>query len=207
MKKINIPSSENFRKVIEEYFQFFEISECVYRGTMKEFSQKRLANLTETDTKRILEPFLIMWGRMSRVLGRDGCEIVREKITHLSNQLEKYRNKSLIDLNIKKEKQDIIFIFNEFKNTKATSRNVGQTATSKILHIINPQMFPMWDTKIRSKYGLYTGSASDYIDFLIETKRWLLDKNLKDELDDLSNQYQLSKLKIIDQYNWYIVSR
>ena len=95
-------------------------------------------------------------------------------------------------------------IFNEIKNTKVTSRDVGPTATSKILHIINPQLFPMWDTKIRVKFGLNPGYSSDYINLLTESKRWLSNDKLKLELETLSKKHHKSKLKILDQYNWYI---
>ncbi len=203
MKSPTIPSSDFFRKAIEEFSRIYDISECLYIGTMKEFAKKELDKLTEIDAKRILEPFLITWGRMSRVLGKKGCDIARLKIIELSDKLEKYRHNSLEDFNINKEKKYLIEIFKEIKNTKATTRNVGQTATSKILHIINPELFPMWDTKIRIKFGLYHGSASDYIDFMTETKRWLSSDELKHELEGLSNKYQKSKLKILDQYNWY----
>lgn len=204
MKSPTIPSSDIFRKAIEEYSKIYEISECLYIGTMKEFSIKELDKLTEIDAKRILEPFLITWGRMSRVLGKNGCDIVRLKIIELSDKLEKYRLKNLLDFNIDVEEKHLSKIFNDIKNTKVTSRDVGPTATSKILHIINPQLFPMWDTKIRGKFRLYYGSASDYIDFMTEAKRWLSYSELKPELETLSNRYQKSKLKILDQYNWYI---
>jgi len=141
---------------------------------------------------------------MSRVLGKNGCDIVRLKIIELSDKLEKYRLKNLLDFNINVEEKHLSKIFNDIKNTKVTSRDVGPTATSKILHIINPQLFPMWDTKIRGKFRLYYGSASDYIDFMTEAKRWLSYSELKPELETLSNRYQKSKLKILDQYNWYI---
>ena len=203
MKSQTIPSSDIFSKVIEEYSKIYDISECLYIGTMKEFRKKELDKLTIIDTKRIIEPFLITWGRMSRVLGKNGCEIVRLKIIELSDKLEKYRSKHLISFNIKEEKKHLIEIFNDIKNTKATSRDIGQTATSKILHIINPQLFPMWDTKIRGKYRLYSGSASDYIDFMTETQRWLSNDELKHELEAFSKRFKKSKLKILDQYNWY----
>ena len=204
MKHLTIPSSDIFRKVIEEYSKIYEISECVYIGTMEEFSRKELDKLTEIDTKRILEPFLITWGRMSRVLGKNGCDIVRLKMVELSDKLEKYRFQNLIDFKINEEEEHFVQIFNDIKNTNVTSRNIGQTATSKIFHILNPQLFPMWDTKIRGKFRLYYGSASEYIDFMTETKRWLSNDELKPELEALSNRYQKSQLKILDQYNWYI---
>jgi len=204
MRIIRIPSPEVFRRAITEYSKLYELSECLYIGTMKEFKERELDKLMEIDTKRILEPFLIMWGRMSRVLGKNGCEAVRLKIIELSSQLNEYRHSNLLDFNVKEEGKSLRNIFNEIKNTKATSRDVGPTATSKILHIINPQLFPMWDTKIRGKFGLYYGTSSDYIDLLTELKRWLSDDSLKPELEILSKKYHKSKLKILDQYNWYI---
>jgi hypothetical protein len=46
---------------------------------------------------------------------------------------------------------------------------------------------------------------ADYIDFMTETKRWLFYEELTQELEALSKRYQMSKLKILDQYNWYTV--
>ena len=60
MRILGIPSSEIFRKVITEYSKLYELSECLYIGTIKEFMEKDLDKLTEIDAKRILEPFFVI---------------------------------------------------------------------------------------------------------------------------------------------------
>ena len=54
---------------------------------------------------------------------------------------------------------------------KPDYKNFEPTATSKTLHIINPNIFIMWDDEIKAHYGFYIGSGREYVRFLIEVKR------------------------------------
>ena len=202
-KDIKIPEINIFINTVSKYSKQYKLTEHIYIDAIKNFKQRKLSELTKKDTISILEPFLLKWGRMSRVLGKKGCEKIRIKIVELNNQLIKYREITLLDFDINEEKEEIKRIYNIFKSIKAINRKVGQTATSKILHIINPELFPLWDSKIRPKFGIYSGNASEYIAFMIEQKRWLSDENFKISVDKLANKYGVSTLKVIDQYNWY----
>ena len=85
--------------------------------------------------------------------------------------------------------KDIYEIFREIKG-------IEQTGASKLLSLRNPELFVMWDTKIRKKYNIDNkGTAEDYIKFLqIIQKRF---KHLKWESKDKTFT------KAIDEYNFY----
>ena len=142
-KDIIIPNITYFTNIVSQYSKQYKLTEPIYINAITNFKQRKLSELTELDTTNILEPYLLEWGRMIRVLSKKGCEKVRIMIVELSNQLVKFQGISLLDFDINEEKEEINRIYAQFKNTKAKNRNVGQTATSKILHIINPELFPL----------------------------------------------------------------
>lgn len=202
--KKSVPSPAEFEDIISKYAEIYELSECIYLNVIKEFSKiKDLSQLKIIDTKRILEPFLLTWGRMSRVLGKNGCDLIRKKIIELSNILHRFRSLKLSTINLGKEKNQIIKLFKHISSLKSKTRRVGPTGTSKVLHLINPDLFPMWDTKIRIKFKFYKGDAEEYFQFLSILKHWINDSNLKVKLNVLKKKYHKSYIKLIDQYSWY----
>ena len=99
-------------------------------------------------------------------------------------------------------------------NRKLTKR-YESTATSKILHVLRPQLFVMWDTAIRSGYAVKEGSESS------EYGSWFLPRMQREareavdsyaaetkserrvavqELEKLGGERPITKL--LDEYNW-----
>ncbi len=103
------------------------------------------------------------------------------------------------------------------------AKNFGPTATSKLLHIINPDLFIMWDDGIRIRYWIQNNEIFDsgrgYCLFLIETKRIaerLVEEcrerfNMNDPASLLSERLNInpshSLLKFIDEFNWLFYKR
>jgi len=88
----------------------------------------------------------------------------------------------------------------KFKSKKGNQKEVGSTAASKAFHLTCPDLFVMWDGKIRTEYGMHNGGGKDYFEFLRMMKD--LWKKLKPEIDKLQQEYGDRATRIIDKYNW-----
>jgi hypothetical protein len=71
-------------------------------------------------------------------------------------------------------------------------KGVEYTGTSKVMHLLNRELFVMWDTDIRKEYGVSTDST-DYLDFQKK-----MQEKFKDTKWDMPNK---SFAKAIDEYN------
>ena len=205
-----------------EYSLWF--GEYVYFKALEMLKEVR-ANLdvldAEKHVKQIIKMFLIQWGGMRRTIDRDGLswEQLTEQLRNSKEVFQKLRDKSLLDMNLNnKELADAIV---EAYNS-ARVRYVGATAVSKILHLLNPELFIMWDYVIREKYEV-TGSARGYLKFLKRVKgeieEALTEEAAKkgcgtDEVartictelpsSKLGPEYSRKTLaKLLDEYNWW----
>lgn len=92
----------------------------------------------------------------------------------------------------------------------------GYTATSKIMHMVNPELFPMWDRRIRKKYGFY-GNTEGYLLFVLKMQSMIKGvirdycaehrigmKEAKEEIckKTCSGGEMLTLVKLIDEYNY-----
>ena len=79
---------------------------------------------------------------------------------------------------------------------------LGPTSTSKVLHLICPELFPMWDDAIRrwirSECGLKRLSYLKFMEWCAE-----IISEYEDRLHELSQRWYLrSKLKVLDEFLW-----
>jgi hypothetical protein len=75
-------------------------------------------------------------------------------------------------------------VFQEF----SSKRSIGSTGASKVLHILNPDVFMMWDNNIRKAYHVLHnekkhGIKECYIEFLKQSKE-IVQAILKEETED-----------------------
>jgi hypothetical protein len=89
--------------------------------------------------------------------------------------------------------------FDEFEDTIQTiysrlSRigGVEYTGASKVMHLLNPDLFVMWDTYTRDKYG-FDKDANDYFNFLKKMQE--IFKNIE------WNMPNKTLAKAVDEYN------
>jgi len=106
---------------------------------------------------------------------RDNLENdILEAYTKTKLELEKLKGERLENLNLNDSelKETIKRIFLEFSSKKS----IEFTGASKILHVLNPFVFMMWDNNIRSAYHkLHTdnhkaGSPECYLEFLKQSQ-------------------------------------
>ena len=202
------PDPEIFKKKVEEMEKKYGITDCVYDLCIREFSKIRLGELNEEHEIRIIRPFLLAWGNMTRVLGYNGVKAICRKLIDISEKIEPLRKKDFTTVNLDEIKDQIIELFDELRKTKFMSKKgkqkeVGSTATSKMLHLTCPDLFIMWDSAIRTRYGKNDGDGKDYFEFLMEMQRRVW-KKLRSEIEELRQKYGKKVTRIIDQYNWGI---
>jgi len=72
----------------------------------------------------------------------------------------------LEEAELERLKPIIVDFFNRF----ARMRSIGFTGASKLLHLLAPKFFVMWDAEIRKYYGLGQDAGS-YFEFLRRMRR------------------------------------
>jgi len=204
----------------EELFRLFDenkVSDTKY----KQYLNLRnvlddLKSLKEDDTKAVVMGFLHKWGKMARVVGRKKAPALTKVLRDLAPYFDAIKeiNLEFLDLralvllrNQRMTVADVIKrIFNElYPITKST-------ATSKAIHIINPNLFVMWDTRIRECAGCF-GNAEGYLNFMMRQHviaREALDSYKRDHRcsdgeakKQIEDKYEgMPFTKLLDLYNY-----
>ena len=205
-----MPTSKSFQRFVNEYEKIWSLEDCIYDQAIEKFSKIELDQLNEEDEKKIIRPFLLKWGKMGRVLGFNGVTAIRKKLKTIDNKITPLRKTDLLSAKLDRFEKQIIGLFDEVCNTKFRSKKgkrkrVGPTATSKTLHLTCPNLFVIWDKKIRSKNKVddkkITSNGIGYFKFLSKMEALAQKKNKT--IKKLQNKYQKSVTKILDQYNMY----
>ncbi len=212
---------EDLVNVVDEFERETELGECIYFEAMKKLEnvQTDLGKLDDVQhVKRVIKPFLVQWGMIGRVIGRKGLEW--EKLGRMLRGLEKefkqLRGKKLLTINFDEESisSSIRAIYRELDSIPYIG---SPTAISKILHLLNPEIFVMWDNDIREMYKKKNKHIRDtpegYLEFLKETQKELKEafeerqkqtgKNFNEIEQEIRGRYKNKTLaRIIDEYNW-----
>ena len=173
----------------------------------------KLDQIDTQKTEEVVLSFLNAWKcRLSYVCSRDLTKALKDS----SKFLVKLRNQSLESVTLKFliDDNDIQEAFGKISSVQAGRRTVGATATSKILHMIIPDLFVMADENTRFGYGCNENEVG-YVNFMWRMK--LVGDSL---LDDYSNTRKVARdrafqklvsecrssatalPKLIDEYNW-----
>ena len=199
-----MPTIEEFTRAVESHESIYQISDCVYEQCVEELARIRVSQLNETLENRILRPFLLSWGQMGRVLGNEGPKAVCKRLRSISEEIEPLRKKDLFSIDLERNRGLIIKLFDglcgtTFMNRKGKRKRVGPTAASKALHLVCPDLFIMWDSKIRIKYGRQ-GVGHEYFEFLKDMKDVADEVNTA--IEHLEKTYGRRPTKLLDEYNW-----
>jgi len=212
------PDDEVVERIIQQHEEELDYCDKVlYCRCIEDFEKVNLCELTEEQVKGSIKVFLINWGMLSRVLERkekkerEKREWEKDLLNVLKKHcktLEKFRKLKLEEEDLSKFKEDIKQCYEEIRGV------VRPTGASKVLHLINPEFFPMWDEKIRikvsKKHGKLTGkrigeSGEGYYKFMNAIQELLLKK--KELWTKWSEKTGKSKLRIIDIYLWWEVNK
>jgi hypothetical protein len=198
--------------------------DVISNGTFLEILRYHPEDLNVNEIRFVLIEFLNKWGCRLRNYDNLTASNLKACIVSVHHELLPIQENTIVDFNFETtiNKEKIINIFNKFWSFTTGSKitkNFGSTATSKTLHIINPNLFTMWDSGIRYHYGFFMESGNDYLQFLVEIKRTaenLVDEcNLRFEHNNLalwlSEKLNInpphSLTKFIDEFNWLAYKR
>jgi len=144
---------------------------------------------------------------MGRWLGFSGVDKIFTKLkdANFAKDVEKLRKLKLQLISLIEYRKEIINIFDELSQTEFETKlkrvkRVGPTATSKVLHLCCPDLFVMWDAKIREGYSKYEGNGKQYFEFLCIMQYYL--RELSDIIKQLTKKYGLKPTRLLDMYNW-----
>lgn len=196
-----------------------------YLGKME---KTPLAQLNEIQVVMIIRPFLYDWGKMGRVLGQKefiGWEReIAEQVQSNLEKFEKFRKMHLLNTNLTDFRQDIVKAYESFKII------VERVAATKVLHIICPNFFPLWDNAIKEavKAELIRMISKGIEDF-VEKDFDLLREKIKDfsgkdyylymrvtqyfverykrTFVELAKTYKKGVVKILDDFLWMAANR
>lgn len=173
------------------------------------------------DAKDLLEtvkPFLVGWGGLARVVGRQNLSWspLGQALRSLEKEFAEIRNKRFLTVDFNDER-----ILNAVKTIYSKLDHLscfgGQTTISKVLHLLNPEIFVMWDSTIRKMYKPHNSrireNSEGYLEFLKETQGEFLEalndrarltgKTLDEVEEQIRDRYRGKTIaKIADEYNW-----
>jgi hypothetical protein len=154
--------------------------------------------------------FLYVWGRMGRVLGRQEYrnweERLKEQIESNVEKLEELKRMDLLTTPLESYEISIRACYD------AVAKAVSPIAAVKILHLICPDFFPLWDNPIANAVreeredGEYDKfSSGDYYHFMLDMQRFIAKHG--QVLSELGSRFNRSKLRILDEFLWWITHR
>ncbi len=170
---------------------------------------------------------LLIWNREAyqnmdrhaffRFLGRHKVEL-ESAIAKIEPVLALFKSEGLETVNLSKHGEAIKQIFVEL----CTPKKMGPTAAGKALHLLQPQLFMMWDDNIREGHGLaeiekvagerslkkrdyieyYAGAYVTFMDRMQKLAKSLLADCSIDTVIEENDGYTLPKL--LDEYNYCV---
>jgi len=173
---------------------------------------ERLAEIQDLETKEVVLKFLNQWKcRISSLCVPDLTKALRESAESL-HQFDKCRLEETVLDSSNAEVMERVF--RTITSVKAGRRTVGATATSKILHLVNPNFFVMYDVKIRCGYGC-SGNELGYTNFMKQMRQlandvlheYSIKRNIPmnstfQSLAQECRSYSRTISKLLDEYNW-----
>jgi len=213
MQMTDIDINDFIRKV-EAYQGSVYALEDSYRQILNRLDiWNNLAEIDDSRTTCILE-FLNKWKcRLSydciSSLARTLRETSESLLKFKSYRLEEVSFDSLVD-----HLDDIKVVFRRIASVRAGVRTVGATATSKILHLVNPRFFMMSDRNIRHGYGYsddevgygrfvrYMKSFADALIHEYSSARNIPVNSVFSSLVSECKSRATTIPKLLDEYNW-----
>ena len=190
---------DDFEKILKCWKILYKLDDEIYLRILREIQPD--LNLNPEKTYAYIIRFLQIWG--VRSAANISPEHLCSKIQDLKPQLLQL-NIDLLNANLDSLNKQIRDVFDQIKAV----RHVGPTSASKILHILVPRLFVMWDGEIARNYRVSTDSQG-YVEFLRKSQNLLMSlmrqyRSLgiaQPELE-LVNKYGKPLTKLLDEYNW-----
>lgn len=127
-----------------------------------------------------------------RFMANDTNNLVdlKNAIEEFKPLFEQFRGKNFKTVNFDEIRDKVELIYFKFSQING----VEYTGTSKVMHLLNRDLFVMWDREIREEYGFDVADGNGYFNFL----KLMQEKFKGVEWDVLPNR---TLAKAIDEYN------
>lgn len=204
MKPIPVPNAQEFSKLIKQHRSLYQEFDETYLKATAKVRKAGLRSLSERELFSILASYLLKWGKMGRVLGNQGCKAIASMLKELEPAFHRFENTELSTISLVQNEEEIKELYDRILNSQWTSKKgrvkrVGPTTTAKVLHLVNPYVFMIWDRKIREDYG-FGETGEEYVRFMTVMQDWI--RNLSPLLESLKLECGKTSTKIVDDYNW-----
>ncbi|MFX1453270.1 MAG: hypothetical protein ACFFCM_20720 [Promethearchaeota archaeon] len=197
---------ETLVKVHEEEWKF--ATDIIYNECLQFAKKINLCIIDERDIKGPIRTYLLIWGNMGRVLNtkrRSGWDSdLLGRFRDNCKDLNKYKSLKIETTNL----NDSIWKKQINKHYEMFNAIIASTATGKLLHLLFPDFFPLWDSIIRKQIFRELGNKEkkegkkitpkSYFKFMKGVSEFIIDYN--EIIIELSEIYQRPKLKIVDEY-------
>ncbi len=210
-----------YKDLIDNGNKYYYTKEPIYFEAIADLEELRKDLTKLDDTKHligIVKSFLIKWGRMGRVVGREGLDWrgLGEGLRSSEKHFGKLREERFQTIDFEKDKisDSITTIYGKLDPLPYLG---SPTTISKTLHLLNPEIFVMWDNDIRKEYKKKNSRIRDnpegYLEFLKETQKLIKDalndhkkvsgKGLDEIEKEIRNKLKnITLAKIIDELNY-----
>jgi len=182
----------------------------------------KIEDLTKIKDEEVIKiiDFLVEW-KCRGLVGSSSLDIqkmsrqledMKKTLRSLNNEFKKLKLKgyTLKDVPLENEniKKTILTIYKDIDSIK----QIGPTAASKIMHIINPRLFIMWDEAIRSDkrgYGYGRGTADQYVEFMkkMQSIAITLKTNWEEKEIEIVIKKRRTLTKLMDEVNYMGITR
>lgn len=197
---MSLVSIQKFEEHLDLWRELYIIDDLLYS---KIIADLRVHAVTPKIAYSHIIRFLGLWGVGQSAVGIDPRQLAK-RINELRPKLAGLE--PLLKLNLDKQAGLIEDMFKQLSAIK----NIGPTSTSKILHLLKPETFVMWDAEIAKCYNV-SMNEKGYVEFLGKMKNMLVElleeysreRGWSDAEARLTSKYGGKSLaKLIDEYNW-----
>ena len=189
----------------------------LYSHYVQRMGGVNIARIRQADVIEIVQPFLYRWGVMGRLLGQARFNGWQSRLAQIigshSRLLGQFQGQDITGVNLRSHGSDVVTLYESVKGV------VGQIAAAKVLNLVCPDFFPLWDNAIASAmraelanmagYSFNSGveafSGEDYLRFMEGVQLFISRHSAV--ISVLANQYSQRKLKTVDACFWYMTGR
>ena len=201
---INIDINDLIYK-IELYNKCYELMNKIYDLTIEKLKNSKLNLLTIYNTIIL---FLTTWGQIkifecilrNKLSTIEICKQLLNKLLRYQDIFEKLKMFTIIDIDLNQFKREIISIFNDLMKIPC----ISSTSISKILHILHPKLFPIWDDEIRTLLKI-EDTGNGYVKYMKIIQEII--KNLNVNIQEIENRLKMYITRIVTTYLWIIARK
>lgn len=193
-----VPRVKDFERLLRLWKKFYILDDVFYLKIIRELN----LDINPAKAYAYLIRFLELWG-VRRAAVNILPEELSSKIRDIRSELAKL-SLDILEADLEELNPIIKHVFQHISSVKG----VGATSASKILHLLKPKFFIMWDREIAEKYGVEMCS-SGYVEFLKKCQfilKKLLTEYRKLGIEKpeswLTEKYGKPLTKLLDEYNW-----